>query len=109
MKNSDFKKRLIQCLERSKESHGSSSLSNLSREFDLLDCDRWDQEDVDLMLAWNFWEGWLDEANHHFSGYYGDIEKSDWPFLATVIIDALTSGKSIQEPKILKQFDYRKI
>lgn len=103
-----FRKKLISSLKRDAGLHKEGSFSKLGVDFDELDADRWTGVDNDLMLAWNFWEGWLDEASHNFAGFYEGINKSEWPRIALTIVASLTSERPIAEPIVKEHFDYRK-
>ena len=61
---------------------------------------------ADLMMAWTFWDAWIEERNQGFPNLYEGISKEDWGPLATQIIEQLEKKENITHPIILKHFDF---
>ena len=108
MENDRFRENLIRALARDIDLHEKSAYLDVGADFDDLDSDRWSNPDTDLILAWNFWEAWIDEANHNFVGLYPGIGKNDWPRLASIVIASLADHRALDVPVILRQMDYRR-
>ena len=73
-------------------------------------CDDFDAEFPrgypDLMIAWTFWDAWIEERNHGFPNLYEGITKESWPQLAAHIIEQLEKKEKITQIILLKHFDF---
>jgi hypothetical protein len=106
--NAGFRKKLIEIFQRNIDFHERGKFDQLDGDFDALDALREMAFDADLTLAWNFWEGWCDEARHGFKGLYKGISKNDWPQLAEGVVECLATNKPIENKLIQNQFDFKK-
>jgi hypothetical protein len=61
-----------------------------------------------LMIAWDFWDCWIDERNHEFPCFYKEVTKETWPQLARHIADQLSDNKEITEPRIVDNFVFKR-
>ena len=61
-----------------------------------------------VIIAWEFYMGWVDASNHNFLVNYEGIAKDDWPRLAQHLADRLVANGEITDPLILSHFDYRR-
>ena len=72
------------------------------------ECPSYDEHSIlsghSLMIAWDFWDSWIDECNHGFPGFYEGISKEAWPELAKLIVEKLMEDGEIDDPLILKHF-----
>ncbi len=60
----------------------------------------------DLMIAWTFWDAWIEERNQGFPNHYEGISKEAWGQLATHLIERLEKKENITQPIILRHFDF---
>jgi hypothetical protein len=104
----DVRKKLIESLTEMIAFHNEGEFELPNRKFDEIDSSRGQFSDPTLSIAWNFWDAWLDEANHGFRGYYGKIGQEDWPILAEELIQSLSKLLPITNPTILQEFDFTK-
>ena len=56
-----------------------------------------------LLLALEFWSGWLDSAEHDWF-FYEPIRENDWPILARAIVRDLEADREPTDPVLLKHF-----
>ena len=61
-----------------------------------------------LMIAWDFWDSWIDDRNHGFPGFSEGVEKETWSKLARHIAEQLSRGQEITEPLVLKNFVFKR-
>ena len=61
-----------------------------------------------LMIAWDFWDCWIDERNHKFPGFTEGVNQGDWPRLARHIADQLANDQAITDPFILERFVFKR-
>jgi hypothetical protein len=61
---------------------------------------------VKLLIALEFWDGWIDSSNHDWR-FYEPISERDWPGLALDVAGDLRSDREIQNALVLQQFDGR--
>ena len=97
------KERMQSVLLRDAALHETGQLSAIGADFDELDTlTRSAQEDV--IVAWNFWEAWIDDRNHNFVGFYHGLEQEHWPRYARYIADCLAHDAPITDPLIVRYF-----
>lgn len=60
-----------------------------------------------LLMAYSFWDAWLDERNHKFPGRYSDISADSWPSLARSLSNTLEGNADQIDPLISKYFGPR--
>jgi hypothetical protein len=49
-----------------------------------------------LDSAWCFIDAWIDEADHGYQGFYGDMKKEDWPEFARSIAESIKTQSPIR-------------
>jgi hypothetical protein len=99
----DVKERMRDVLLRDAALHETGQLGAIGADFDELDTlTRSAQEDV--MIAWGFWEAWIDDRNHNFVGFYRGLEQETWPRYARYIADRLAHDAPITDPLIVQYF-----
>ena len=91
---------------------GRLALIEIPASYDLLDFglprgegpefDRFDK----LLIALEFWGGWIDSRNHNWQ-YYDGIGADDWPRLARKIVADLEADREITDGVVLARFDFR--
>jgi hypothetical protein len=106
MRYASIRQLLSECLERDAELHVRAP-NELGRSFDTVDPSV-PRDDPDLALAIAFWDSWIDERNHGFPGHYRGISIDDWPILARSIAASLVSGRTIDDSRVRKNFDFRR-
>ncbi len=105
----EAKQFLVESLTRDAIAHESGRYQDVGHNFDEFDASlpRGSGPDFNkLLLALNFWDGWIDARNHNWQ-YYEGINESDWPLLASRVIESLAKDQEISEPVVLKHFDFR--
>jgi hypothetical protein len=93
-------------LLRSADAHDRGDFAVVEREFDTFEGSlSQDASGVhdDVLLAFSFWDGWVDSSNHGWQ-YYEPLKQSDWPVLARTIAAALRSGDPVSDPEIVASF-----
>lgn len=65
-----------------------------------------EEPNVTVGLAFNFWDCWVDAANHDWR-YHEGIGRDDWPKLATEIAGALRQGVEVTDPVLVERFSPR--
>ena len=104
---SEAKQFLIDNLTHDAIAHESGRYRDVGLGFDEFDANlpRDDRPEFNqLFIALNFWDGWIDARNHEWK-YYSGISKSDWPELATHIVQAIVDDREITEPLVLQHFN----
>ena len=89
--------------------HESGQFGDIGEGFDSLDykLPRNQGPEFDqLLIALNFWDGWIDARNHDWK-YYQGIGQTDWPRLARSIASDLAQDKEVSDPMVLEHFDFR--
>ncbi len=61
---------------------------------------------TDLMIAWTFWDAWINERNQGFPGFYAGISKEAWPRLSAHVIEKIENKTPISDQLILTHFDF---
>lgn len=104
------KQKLIEELLRSAEMHEAGQIWEIDGSWELLEGDVLKPDtgpDFDkLIIAFEFWSGWIDSRNHDWL-YYEGIKMDDWPRLARQIVDDLNADRETVEERITRHFDYR--
>ena len=59
-----------------------------------------------LLVALEFWGGWIDSRNHDWQ-YYDGIGADDWPRLARKIVADLEADREITDGVVLARFVFR--
>ncbi len=81
--------------------------NELHQAFDQLDVDLTDDianESLRLSvsLAWQFFEHWVDAANHGFASYASAyFEEHEWPVLARLLANDLEAGRAVRDARLL--------
>jgi hypothetical protein len=102
----EAKEFLIRALQRDAVLHETGRYSELGEGFDEVDGRlprNTDQAFRDLYIAFEFWAGWLDSAEHDWY-HYDPIREADWPVLARRVIEHLRSETEINEPLLIDKF-----
>ena len=105
----EAKQFLVESLTRDANAHESGRYQDVGRDFDEFDTNlpRGSGPEFNkLLIALNFWDGWIDARNHDWQ-YYEGINESGWPLLASRVIESLVKDEEISEPVVLKHFDFR--
>lgn len=97
------KELIIECLRRDIKAHKEGKFEEIGKDFDTYDAE-FPRTDRQLMIAWDFWDSWIDERNHEFPCFYKGIAQRTWPHLANHIVEKLSKGEEISDPLILKHF-----
>jgi hypothetical protein len=106
---SEATQRMIEGLLQAAHAHEGGCLEGIETSFDLLDANlpRDAGPDFDkLLIALDFWDGWIDSRNHDWRFYKG-IGPEDWPRMARRIVADLQSGREITDELVLSQFDFK--
>lgn len=56
-----------------------------------------------LIIAFEFWAGWLDSSIHDWK-FYDGIKSDDWPRLARLVAADLEADREISDPLVLSHF-----
>jgi hypothetical protein len=105
----EWKQQIIEALRRAATAQESGRISEVDDLYDSIDAElpRDGGPEFDkLLIALEFWAGWIDSRNHDWKFYEG-IGGSDWPKLARQISDDLQSDRETEDERIRKHFDYR--
>lgn len=97
---------LIDILTREAVLHESRRYGELGANFDEVDQKlprKSGPEFGKLLLALEFWSGWLDSAEHDWF-FYEPIHENDWPILALAIVSDLEADQEPTDPVLLKHF-----
>jgi hypothetical protein len=99
---------LIHCLLRDAGYHEAGDFEKLGNDFDRIDggLPRYETESLKLLIAFDFWDGWIDASNHDWR-YYDPIEVEDWPVLARRIVADLEADQAISDSVVLERFGQR--
>ncbi len=62
-----------------------------------------DKPSQTLSLAFQFWDCWVDSANHDWQ-YYDNLSSNDWPRMAREIAAALNRGVEVTDPALVERF-----
>ncbi|MDO8828032.1 MAG: hypothetical protein Q7V21_15590 [Methylophaga sp.] len=103
---SEAKSVLLDILIREAELHESGRYGELGANYDEVDQKlphNGGPEFGKLLLALEFWTGWLDSAGHDWL-FYEPIRESDWPILARAIERNLEADREPTDPVLLKHF-----
>ena len=57
----------------------------------------------DVLLAFSFWDAWVDSSNHSWK-FYEPLHQSDWPLLARELASYLSGSSTILNPIMLEKF-----
>ena len=96
---------ILKRLKRDKSFHEQGLLEKMGEAFDDFDLE-FPPGSPDLMIAWSFWDAWIEERNQGFPNNYEGIAKDSWPHLAAQIIERLEKNEKISDAVILKHFDF---
>ncbi|MDT3735405.1 MAG: hypothetical protein ROZ00_04170 [Denitratisoma sp.] len=97
---------LLSILNREATLHESGRYSELGENYDEVDQRlprNGGPEFAKLLLALDFWSGWLDSAEHDWF-FYEPIHENDWPKLARAIVRDLEADREPNDPVLLKHF-----
>jgi hypothetical protein len=97
---------LIAMLTRDALLHEAGRYGDLGADFDEVDGRlprNGSPEFEQLFLAFEFWSGWLDSAEHDWF-FYEPIHEADWPVLARDIVSDLEAERETKNPVLLKHF-----
>lgn len=96
---------ILRRLKRDKNFHERAEFDKMGETHD--DFDReFPKGYPDLMIAWTFWDSWMDERKQGFPNLYSGISKDTWPQLAGQVIEQLERKAPISNPLILTHFDF---
>ena len=102
------KKFIIKCLNRDiKKLHEEGKVEEIGNGYAEYD-NEFPRTDRQLMIAWDFWDWWIDESNHGFPCFYAGITKESWPNLAKHIVEKLSKGEEISDQLILSNFVFER-
>jgi hypothetical protein len=101
------KKQIIKCLNRDIKLHEEGKFDEIGNGFDEYD-NKFPLTERQLIIAWDFWDSWIDERNHGFPCFYADITKDNWPNLANHIVEKLSKGEEISDQLILSNFVFER-
>jgi len=101
------KKFIIESLTRDIKLHEEGKFDEIGNGYAEYD-NEFPRTDHQLMIAWNFWDAWIDERNHGFPCFYSGITKETWPQLARHIIEKLSKGEEITDQLILSNFVFKR-
>jgi len=101
------KKFIIECLNRDIKLHEEGKLEQIGNGYDEYD-NEFPRTNRQLMIAWDFWDAWIDERNHGFPCFYKGITKQTWPDLAKHIVEKLSEGEEISDQLILSNFVFER-
>ena len=99
------KELILRRLKRDSAFHQEGQFDKMGEPYDDFD-EKFPRPFVDLMIAWTFWDAWIDERNHGFPGFYQGITRDSWPKLAGHIINQLEKKQPITDPLVLAHFDF---
>jgi hypothetical protein len=106
---SEAKQQMINGLLQAASAHEAGRLQGVATSYDALDANlpREAGPEFDrLLIALNYWEGWIDARNHNWQ-YYEGMREADWPQLARSIVADLEADREITNGLVLTHFDYR--
>ena len=108
MKHSQRRSRLISALRRDATLQADGQVGQLGSDFDELDRPIEDDiantsEACAVRAAWEFYDAWLDDAQHGFPTFYYGITQDQWPELARLMADTLDRREAISHP-VLRRF-----
>lgn len=101
------KEKIIKALKQILERTKLHSFDDVDKIYESVEYLEFKEPALNIVIARNFIEAWVDEANHNFHNMYKGIKKDDWPKLTANLLDSLVADKN-ELPKVLEQFDYRK-
>ena len=96
---------ILKRLKRDQQFHRQGQYEKMGESYDDFD-EKFPTDFPDLMIAWTFWDAWIDERNQEFPNLYSGITKKDWPDLAQYIIDQLEKKQPVIHPILLQNFDF---
>ena len=114
MNSEKAKKLIIEHLERDIKLHNEEKFEEIGQGFNKFDKEfpEFYTELIDnhpqLMIAWDFWDSWIDERNHGFPCFTKGMTKEKWPILAEHIVEKLSSGEEISDPFVLSAFVFKR-
>ncbi len=66
---------IIERLRRAALLHEQGHMTKIGEGFAEYDA-KFPRNDRQLMIAWDFWDAWIDERNHNFPGFYKGIKRA---------------------------------
>ena len=101
----ESKELILKRLKRDMALHEQGAFNKMGEVYDDFD-EKFPRGYLDLMIAWTFWDAWLEERNQGFPNSYEGITKEKWPVLAKELVLTLEKNEQIVQPLILSHFDW---
>jgi hypothetical protein len=110
MEYHEWRDRVVKALEAAATAHEAADFAKISsghKELDAAVPRNSDSRYDKLLIALDFWSGWIDARNHDWL-YYRGFSAADWPALARRLLQDLRDNHEIGDERVLERFDSRR-